>query len=184
MEDCIYLEIEDVEIGRPVPDGGTGNMVITILHRDLPPVIRYNVRDLTRIVSNEPCQCGGRFRRMDKFLGRSDDMVKLRGVNVYPMACLRAIKSDSRTTGEWICVVDRFERDGVIRDEMTVRIEVQRSVTNIEGLKEHLEKRLQDDLGVKVAVELVGEGSLADVANLGREGKAKRLLDRRFQKQA
>ena len=121
---------------------------------------------------------------MDKFLGRSDDMVKLRGVNVYPMACLRAIKSDARTTGEWICVVDRFERDGVIRDEMTVRIEVQRSVTNVDGLKGYLEKRLQEDLGVKVTVELVEEGSLADVANLGREGKAKRLLDRRFQKQA
>jgi phenylacetate-CoA ligase len=67
---------------------------------------------------------------------------------------------------------------------MTVRIEVQRSAINVEGLKEHLEKRLHDDLGVKVAVELVEEGSLAEVANLGREGKAKRLLDRRFQKQA
>jgi phenylacetate-CoA ligase len=121
---------------------------------------------------------------MDKFLGRSDDMVKLRGVNVYPMACLRAIKSDARTTGEWICVVNRFERGGVIRDEMTVRIEVQRSVTNVDGLKEYLEKRLQEDLGVKVMVELVEEGSLVEVANLGREGKAKRLLDRRFQKQA
>jgi phenylacetate-coenzyme A ligase PaaK-like adenylate-forming protein len=79
-------------------------------------------------------------------------------------------------------VVDRFERDGVIRDEMTVRAEVQRSASNAEGLKEHLEKRLQGDLGVKVAVELVPEGSLAEVANLGREGKAKRLLDRRFAK--
>ncbi len=182
MEDCIYLEIEDVETGRPVADGETGNMVVTILHRSLPPVIRYNVRDLARIVANEPCRCGGCFRRMDKFLGRSDDMVKLRGVNVYPMACLPAIKSDPRTTGEWICVADRIERDGVIRDEMTVRVEVQREATSIEGLKEYLEKRLQGDLGVKVAVELVEEGALADVANLGREGKAKRLLDRRHQK--
>ncbi len=182
MEDCLYLEIEDVETGQPVADGEMGNMVVTILHRDLPPVIRYNVRDLTRIVATEPCACGGTFRRMDKFLGRSDDMVKLRGVNVYPMACLGAIKSDARTTGEWICVVDRFERDGVIRDEMTVRTEVQRAVTDVGGLKENLEERLQADLGVKVAVELVAEGSLAEAANLGREGKAKRLLDRRFQK--
>jgi phenylacetate-CoA ligase len=184
MEDCIYLEIEDVETGRPVPNGTTGNMIVTILHRDLPPVIRYNVRDLTRIVSDAPCACGGTFHRMDKFLGRSDDMVKLRGVNVYPMACLRAIKSDPRTTGEWICVVDRREQSGVIRDEMTVRIEVQRAAPNVDGLKEHLEKRLQEDLGVKVAAELVPEGSLAEAANLGREGKAKRLLDRRFQNRA
>jgi phenylacetate-CoA ligase len=182
MEDCVYVEIEDVETGAPVKDGETGNMVVTILHRSLPPVIRYNVRDLARIISNEPCQCGGCFRRMDKFLGRSDDMVKLRGVNIYPMACLPAIKSDSRTTGEWICVVDRLERGGALREEMTVRVEVQRQVSSIEGLKEHLEKRLQGDLGVKVAVELVEEGSLAEAANLGREGKPKRLLDRRHQK--
>jgi phenylacetate-CoA ligase len=182
MEDCIYLEIEDVETGKPVADGETGNMVVTILHRSLPPVIRYNVRDLARIISNEPCACGGCFRRMDKFLGRSDDMVKLRGVNIYPMACLPAIKSDRRTTGEWICVVDRFERDGVIREEMAVRVEVLRNASSSEGLKEHLEKRLQGDLGVKVAVELVEEGSLAEAANLSREGKPKRLLDRRQQK--
>ncbi len=182
MEDCIYLELADVETGKPVSDGETGNMVVTILHRHLPPVIRYNVRDLARIVSAERCACGSCFKRMDKFLGRSDDMVKLRGVNVYPMACLPGIKSDPRTTGEWICIVDRSEHGGVIRDDMTVRVEVLRSVPNTEGLQTHLEKRLQGDLGVKVAVELVPEGSLAEAANLGREGKAKRLLDRRFSK--
>ena len=183
MEDCIFLELEDVDTGAPVKDGETGNMVVTILHRDLPPVIRYNVRDLARIVATERCECGSCFKRMDKFLGRSDDMVKLRGVNVYPMACLPAIKSDPRTTGEWICVVDRGEEKGVIRDEMTVRVEVQRGVEEIDGLKEILAKRLQGDLGVKVGVELVDEGSLAEAANLGREGKPKRLLDRRFPKQ-
>jgi phenylacetate-CoA ligase len=182
MEDCIYLELEDVDTGKPVKDGETGNMVVTILHRHLPPVIRYNVRDLARIVSTEPCACGSCFKRMDKFLGRSDDMVKLRGVNIYPMACLPAIKSDPRTTGEWICVVDRNERNGVIRDDMTVRVELLRDAKSTEGLQEHLERRLQSDLGVKVAVELVSEGSLAEAANLGREGKAKRLLDRRFAK--
>jgi phenylacetate-CoA ligase len=109
-------------------------------------------------------------------------MVKLRGVNIYPMACLPAITSDPRTSGEWICVVDRSEVDGVIRDDMMVRVEVLRDVKNIEGLQAHLEKRLQGDLGVKVAVALVEEGSLAEAANLGREGKPKRLLDRRFAK--
>lgn len=179
MEDTIFLEIADLDTEEPVQDGERGNMVITILHRHLPPVIRYNVRDLARIVSNEPCRCGGCFRRMDKFLGRSDDMVKLRGVNVFPMACLPAVKSDPRTTGEWICVVDRQAQDGVIRDDMTVRVEMQRGAERPDELRAKLEKRLQADLGVKVAVELVDEGSLAEVANLGREGKAKRLLDRR-----
>jgi len=159
-------------------------MVVTILHRDLPPVIRYNVRDLGRIISYDRCECGSCFKRMDKFLGRSDDMVKLRGVNVYPMACLPAVKSDPRTTGEWICVVDRNEQNGVIRDDMTVRVEVLRSVESRDGLQAHLEKRLQGDLGLKVAVDLVDEGSLAEVANLGREGKPKRLVDRRFAKKS
>jgi len=182
MEDCIFVEIEDVETGKPVADGGTGNMIVTILHRELPPVIRYNIRDLARILSNEPCSCGGCFRRMDKFLGRSDDMVKLRGVNIYPMACLSAIRSDPRTTGEWICVVDRHEADGVARDDMVVRAEVLHAVTDVGGLRERLEERLKGDLGIKVAVELVEEGSLAEIANLGREGKPRRLLDRRFTK--
>ena len=62
MEDCIFLEIEDVETGKPVKDGETGNMVVTILHRNLPPVIRYNVRDLARIVSTETCACGSCFQ--------------------------------------------------------------------------------------------------------------------------
>jgi len=182
MEDTVYFEIVDVDTNEPVGLNETGNLVVTILHRHLPPMIRFNVRDLERIVATDTCECGSNFRRMDKLLGRSDDMVKLRGVNIYPMACLPAVKSDSRTTGEWICVVDRVERDGVLRDEMTVRIEFQRSATNLEGLGAHLASRLQSDLGVKVAVEMVDEGSLADVANLGREGKPKRLLDRRHKK--
>jgi phenylacetate-CoA ligase len=182
MEDTVYFEIVDVDTNEPVPEGQTGNLVVTVLHRHIPPLIRFNVRDLERIVTSATCECGSNFRRMDKLLGRSDDMVKLRGVNIYPMACLTAVKSDPRTTGEWICVVDRIEQDGVLREEMTVRIEFLRSATSLEGLKEHLAKRLQGDLGVKVGVELVEEGSLADVANLGREGKPKRLLDRRHKR--
>ncbi len=180
MEDCIFLEVEDVETGELVAEGETGNAIVTILHRDIPPLIRYNVRDLVRMLPAGVCACGGSYRRMDKFLGRSDDMVKLRGVNIYPMACLSAIRSDERTTGEWVCVVDRRVTDGVVRDEMVVRTEVRRSVTDTSGLREHLAKRLQSDLGVKVDVELVEEGALAESANLGREGKPKRLLDRRF----
>jgi phenylacetate-CoA ligase len=182
MEDTVYFEIVDVDTNQPVAEGDTGNLVVTVLHRHIPPLIRFNVRDLERIVSVSTCECGSNLRRMDKLLGRSDDMVKLRGVNLYPMACLTAVKSDPRTTGEWICVVERLEQDGVLRDEMPVRIEVQRTATNLDGLNEHLAKRLQGDLGVKVGVELVEEGALADVANLGREGKPKRLLDLRHKR--
>ncbi len=181
-EDCIHVDFEDVETGAAVADGETGNMVVTILHRSLPPVIRYNLRDLGRIVSAERCGCGSLYRRMDKFLGRSDDMVKIRGVNIYPMACLRAIKSDQRTTGEWVCIAERSEKEGVIRDDLTVKIEVLRSAASRDGLKEHLESRLKDDLGIRVPVVLVDEGALTEEANLGREGKPRRLIDKRFKK--
>lgn len=182
MEDCIFVEIEDIDSGEPVPDGEAGNIVVTALHRDLPPIVRYNLRDVGRIISRQRCACGSCFTRMDRLLGRSDDMVKLRGVNVFPMACLSTVRSDARTTGEWVCVVDRSVADGVIRDSMTVRIEVRRDAGNMDGLRETLAARLKDDLGVAVDVELVPEGSLGEAANLGREGKARRLIDRRHGK--
>jgi phenylacetate-CoA ligase len=181
-EDLMYFEVTDVETGAPLPVGETGNLVVTVFHRRIPPMIRFNVRDLARIVSTEKSSIGSSYRRMDHFLGRSDDMVKLRGVNTYPMQCLSAVKSDPRTTGEWICVVDRIRDGDTLRDEMTVRVELRRDAASIEGLQSHLEKRLKEDLGVKVGVELVSEGSLAEVANLGREGKPRRLLDRRYVK--
>jgi phenylacetate-CoA ligase len=181
-EDLMYFEVTDVDTGEPLPVGETGNLVVTVFHRRIPPMIRFNVRDLARIVSTDKSSIGSSYRRMDHFLGRSDDMVKLRGVNTYPMQCLSAVKSDPRTTGEWICVVDRVRDGDTLRDEMTVRVELRKDAMSIEGLQPHLEKRLKEDLGVKVGVELVSEGSLAEVANLGREGKPRRLLDRRYEK--
>src|SRR4051812_2228383 len=179
MEDTIYLEIVDVDTGAPLPPGERGNMVVTVFFRNTPPIIRYNLRDLARIQPESlesPCGCGSHFQRMGHFLGRSDAMVKLRGVNVYPMACLAAIKSDARTTGEWVCVVEK--KNG--RDEMEVRVEVRRDAASRQGLTEMLEARLRDDLGVSVKVVLAEQGSLDELANTGgREGKARRLVDRR-----
>ena len=185
MEDAVYMEVLDVDTGQPVAPGERGNLVATAFFRTLPPIIRYNLRDVGRLVSAQRCACGSHFRRMDHFLGRSDAMVKLRGVNIYPMACLPAVRSDPRTTGEWICVAERVDASGVPRDEMEVRVEVRNDAPSREGLAEALEKRLKDDLGLAVRVALTAEGSLAELANTdGREGKPRRLLDLRpaFQK--
>ena len=180
MEDCMYFEVLDTETGEPVAPGDSGNLVVTVFHRRVPPIIRFNLRDLGRILHTDTCGCGSNFRRMDHFLGRSDDMVKVRGVNLNPMNCLNAIKSDDRTTGEWFCVVDQTERDGVLREEMTVRIEVKSDVGALDGLEDGLAARLKADLGLTVGVDLVAAGSLDEVANVGgREGKAKRLVDNR-----
>jgi phenylacetate-CoA ligase len=182
MEDCIHIELTDTETGAPVPIGQPGNMVATSLYRHVLPLIRFNLRDLASMLPHEKTALGSEFRRMGHFLGRSDSMVKIRGTNVYPMACLAAVKSDPRTTGEWIVIADRHVRDAVIRDELTIQVEVRSDAGGTGGLKETLEKRLLADLGLKVAVELVDEGALREAANLGREGKPRRLLDRRHEK--
>jgi len=178
MEDAMYFEVLDTASGLPVSPGQVGNLVVTTFHRRLMPSIRFNLRDLARIVSTEPCGCGSSFRRMDHFLGRSDNMVRLRGVNVYPMACLPAVRSDPRTTGEWLCEALTVDAQGVPRDELRVHVEVRRDAGPLDGLRERLEERLKSDLGVSVSVLLTGEGSLDTVATLG-EGKARRLVERR-----
>lgn len=180
MEDCVYLEVVDVDTGEPLPAGAQGNLVATVFFRTMPPIIRYNLRDLARIQPIMQCDCGSNFRRMSHMLGRSDAMVKLRGVNVYPMACLSAVKSDPRTTGEWVCVVRRDQIDGVPRDVMEVRVEVRRNAATRDGLAEKITQRLREDLGVGVEVTLQDEGTLSQIANTaGGEGKARRLIDKR-----
>ena len=154
-------------------------MVATSLYRRVLPLIRFNLRDLGRMLPHEKTALGSEFRRIDHFLGRSDSMVKICGTNVYPMACLNAVKSDPRTTGEWIVVADRHVRDGVIRDELTVQVEVRADAGASEGPAGRLEKRLFADLGLKVVVDLVEEAALYESGQLGREGKPRRLLDRR-----
>jgi phenylacetate-CoA ligase len=182
MEDLVYLEVLDTETGRAVSPGVTGNLVVTCLARHIPPIIRLNMRDLGRLLPQRASALGSHFRRMDHFLGRSDDMAKIRGVNVYPMGCLNAVKSDERTTGEWICLVDRHHIDGAIRDELTVQIEIRKTAAALDDLPQLLGARLKEDLGLNVRVELVREGALAELANIGKEGKARRLIDRRFAK--
>ncbi len=177
MEDMHYFEVLDVDTNEPVAEGETGNLVVSSFTRTVQPVIRFNLRDLGRVVASSTCACGSNFRRIDHFLGRSDSMVRLRGVNIYPMACLSAVKSDPRTTGEWLCEVFTAPGEGRGREEMTVHVEV-RTGSSHDGLREALEARLRDDLGVGVGVQLVGEGALASDGTLG-EGKVSRLLDRR-----
>jgi phenylacetate-CoA ligase len=182
MEDMFIVEVADVDTDQIVPDGQKGNLVMTSLYRKHPPLIRYNLRDYVRIVSDgrAPCGCGSYTRKMDHFLGRSDDMVKLRGTNVFPMACVRAVTSDDRTTGEWLCVVERHQSGLDVRDDLVVQVEVKEGVEDRPGLIRVLEDRLKSDLGIRVTVALVAPGSLASYT-YGREGKARRLLDKRPQ---
>jgi phenylacetate-CoA ligase len=178
MEDLHYFEVLDVDTNQPVAPGETGNLVVTTFHRRVQPVVRFNLRDLGRVIATDRCSCGSNFRRMDHLLGRSDNMVRMKGVNIYPMSCLPAIRSDGRTTGEWICEVFEHVIEGIPKEHMIVHVEVRKDATSRNGLLDHLKSRLKTDLGAAVDVKLVEEGSLASSANLG-EGKASRLIDRR-----
>ena len=179
-EDLYYVEVVDADNSEPVERGEKGDLVVTCFYRKYPPLIRYNLKDVVRIIDyGKKCLCGSYLLRMDKFLGRSDDMVKLRGLNVYPMACLDAVTSDPRSTGEWICIVDRIGEGASAIDEMTVKIEYKGENINKQNFKNKMEETLKVDLGARVTVEPVPEGTLAELTGFGTEKKVKRLKDNR-----
>ena len=178
QEDAGVFQFVDPDDFTPVRYGEPGNIIFTHLHRRIPLLIRYDLRDLVRVKTPSRSALGSNMLRLDRFLGRSDQMVKLRGTNVWPMACLGAVRSDDRTTGEWVCIAQRWRRGGVLRDEMIVKVECRNDGRPREGLREILERRLHSDLHVAVEVLLVDEGQLPE-ANIGKEGKPRRLVDDR-----
>lgn len=175
-EDAVIPEIVDVDTTGPLGPGQKGNLVITALYKTGSPVIRFNTRDLTRLMPEERCRCGSRFKRMDHHLGRSDTMVKLRGVNIWPEACGRVVRKDPRVTGEYFCYVHK--EGSPPRDELTVMVEY-REGADLEALKKSLEGSLKEDLEVRINVELVPPGSLTKTTGYGIDPKMKRFEDRR-----
>ena len=116
-------------------------------------------------------------RRMVRIFGRNDNMVKLRGVNVFPEAVGAAVVEDARTNGEYFCFVDRVGEAGT--DQMDVWVEVVGEGVDRAGLKADLERRMKEVLSVKVLVTPVGKGELDVHTQTSRSSKVKRLLDRR-----
>jgi phenylacetate-CoA ligase len=182
-EDAIFAEIVDIRTETPLPDGETGDLVATSLYRSVPPIIRFNMRDRMASFPRAQCGCGLCTRKLSNFRGRSDEMVKLRGTNLYPLACTEAIARDERANGEFICVVS-FEGEGLSqRDKFVVRIERRSPAVEPEGLRRDLAEALHRDLGVRVDVEIVDPGALAPLTGLGKQNKVKRLLDLRRQEE-
>ena len=170
MEDAQLVELIDPETLAPVPDGETGDLVCTCLYKDdIYPVIRFQTQDLTRILPGEN-GLGLPFRRMAGHLGRSDNMVKLRGVNVYPQGIGALLASCfGEATGEYVCIVSQTEG----RTEMQVEVEVS---TFPDGLATRMEALLKTRLGVKIQVVPVAPGATADLTELEQRQKPRRLI--------
>ena len=168
-EDAQYLELLDIVSGQPVAPGGTGDMVVTCLYKDdIAPCIRFNTHDITH-------ELGGRgelaFKRIAGFKGRSDNMVKLRGINLFPHAIAALIENRADLTGEYVC---HLRRDASGRDDMVVTIE-SRGGSDMHELAEVLRR----GLGVEVAVSLCAPGATAEATQIDTRQKPIRLIDER-----
>lgn len=174
MEDGHYLEILDTETGEPVPDGEDGNMVDTVLFKDdIYPIIRFDTKDVSGYMAGES-GLGLNLRRIKGFLGRSDNMVKLRGINLYPIAIGALAGEHPAATGEYVC---RADRDATGREEMTIIVEVKDpSQTSV---RDELTATLKSKLGIQIQVELAAKGETAALTEVDKRQKAIRLIDNR-----
>ncbi|RDB63449.1 phenylacetate--CoA ligase family protein [Gordonibacter pamelaeae] len=173
-EDHFYCEILDPETLKPVPDGEWGELVITTLTRECCPLVRYRTRDVTRIIS-EPCACGRTHRKIDQLRGRTDDMLIIRGVNVFPSQIEQVITGFPEIATHYqIILTTRGPLDHVELQVETVPDFPIDEVRKIEDLKRRLGVELKSNLQVSVEVKIVEPKTIAR-----SEGKAKRVIDQR-----
>ena len=171
MEDGHLIEICDVDSGTAVPHGEAGDLIVTCLFtQDIFPIIRFNTHDLTRLLPGASA-LGLPFRRMEGFLGRSDSMVKLRGINVFPQALSSLLAPMPGFKGEYLCV---HQRDATGREELCVHIECEAPPT--QALQQQYHEWLRRKLGVEVRVELVPVRSLSALTGVETRQKPVRLL--------
>jgi len=169
FEDHFFAETVDPDTGKPVARGKEGELVLTSLTRRGTPVLRYRTRDLT-ILSDGPCKCGNPFVRMLKVRGRTDDMLKVRGVNIFPSQVEELLLSVPGLTGNYQLVVDRTEQK---HDEMQVLVEAKEG-SGHDRLAEAARSRIKEMVGLTVEVTVLSPGVLPRT-----EGKARRVIDRR-----
>ena len=173
-EDQFYCEIVDPDTGEVLPEGEWGELVITTLTRECTPLIRYRTRDVTRIVS-EPCACGRTHRKIDRLRGRTDDMLIIRGVNVFPSQIEQVITAFPEVATQYqIILTNKGPLDHV---ELQVETEPDYpidTVRKLEDLKRRLETELKANLQVAVDVKIVEPKTIERSM-----GKAKRVIDKR-----
>lgn len=173
-EDHFIPEIINPDTGEPVPEGEKGELVITTITKEGIPLLRYRTRDITSI-TYEPCKCGRTHARIARMSGRSDDMLIIRGVNVFPSQIESILMRIEGVEPHYLLIVDRKGN----LDILEVQVEVDERVFSdeikqLQVLAHNIEKEIKDLLGVSCKVRLVEPKTIAR-----SEGKAKRVLDRR-----
>lgn len=167
-EDHYLVEIINPETGEPVPDGEWGELVVTTLTREAFPLIRYRTRDITRVISREPCACGRTHLRVDRFQGRTDDMLKVKGVNFYPKQIESVLMRHQDVAFDYQIVLTREAG----ADHFRLVVETERP--DDPHLSSRIAADVHDLLGLTPDVELVPVGTIER-----RPGKAVRVVDRR-----
>ncbi len=175
-EDCYLVEIINPETEEPLPDGETGELVLTTLDREMMPLIRYRTRDLTRII-NEPCKCGRTHRRIDRIKGRSDDMFIIKGVNIFPMQIEKILTRFSELGNNYLITLETINN----YDEMVIEVELNNLSTDnyieLEKVRKEIIRQLKDEILVTPKLKFINKGIL-----LQNEGKAVRVKDIRNNK--
>ena len=174
FEDHFYPEIIDPETGAPLPPGEKGELVLTALTREGTPVLRYRTRDITFFI-DEPCPCGRTSRRIHRLLGRNDDMLIIRGVNIFPAQVEEVLVRVQGVEPHYRLIVDK---KGAM-DSLDVEVEMSEAmfsdeVKTVIALERHIEHELKAVLNIQTKVTLVNPKSIAR-----SEGKAVRVVDRR-----
>jgi phenylacetate-coenzyme A ligase PaaK-like adenylate-forming protein len=173
-EDHYFVEIIDPKTLQPVSDGEEGELVMTTLLREGMPIIRYRTKDLTRIIPGV-CACGRTHRRIDRIKGRTDDMMIIKGVNIFPIQIEKKLMEIPGVGNNFVIILEREGYD----DYMTVKVEVQKEVFTgdlrpLENLRKRIVDELKADILITPRVKLVEPGSIP-----ATEGKAIRVIDNR-----
>ena len=169
-DDYCYFEIVDPKTGKVLPDGEIGELVITTLRKEGAPLVRYRTHDLSRIIPGE-CECGSPFPRIDTLIGRTDDMVKVKGVNIFPAQIEEIIKFTDGASSEYQVMIDHLEG----KDIMTVFFETDAGVEDREQLERNMESIFKGKLGMTPNAKAVAIGELPR-----SEKKTQRIFDNRY----
>jgi len=175
-EDFFYPEIIDPETGKPLPAGEKGELVFTTLTREGTPLLRYRTRDITYIIE-EPCSCGRTTRRIHRLFGRTDDMLIIRGVNVFPSQIEQALIEIEGTEPQYLIIISRGDNH---LDEVELQVEVKKELftdetRGLENLRSRIEQIMKSKLQISIKVKLVEPKTIARP----EAGKVKRVIDNR-----